>query len=90
VPRKSIGSQQESNRMDKTPRGSQLLQLNAIPGVKSQSKKRYAEDAIGNYEQGHRGMSSPYNHNKHASPMNMNENYNTIIPYPLPSSLTIS
>ena len=86
VPRKSIGSQQESNRIDKTPRGSQLLQLNAIPGVKSQSKKRYAEDALGNYEHGHRGMS-----NKHASPMNMNENYNTIIPHPsLPSSLTIS
>jgi hypothetical protein len=86
VPRKSIGSQQESNRMDKTPRGSQLLQLNAIPGVKSSTKKRYAEDASGNYDQGHRVMS-----NKVGSPLNINENYNTIIPYPsLPSSLTIS
>jgi hypothetical protein len=86
VPRKSIGSQQESNRMDKTPRGSQLLQLNAIPGVKSPSKKRYAEDAVGNYDQGgHRGMS-----NNLGSPMKMNENYNTIIPSYLPSSLTTS
>lgn len=59
--------------MDKTPRGSQLLQLNAIPGVKSQSKKRYAEDAGANYEPGPRGKS-----NKHASPMNLAENYNTI------------
>ena len=58
--------------MDKTPRGSQLLQLNAIPGVKSSTKKRYAEDASGNYDQGHRVMS-----NKVGSPLNINENYNS-------------